>query len=77
MPANRGCAVTPTPDQKRRFVAAIRSGQRDIGDAGRAAGLTFAEAAECWAAGVAAKRLRMADDLPGFRYIQEIQSHAS
>lgn len=77
MPENRGCAVTPTPDQKRRFVAAIRSGQRDIGDAGRAAGLTFAEAAECWAAGVAAKRLRMADDLPGFRYVEEIPAHAS
>lgn len=61
-----------SPDQKRRFMAAIRSGRRDIGDAARAAGLTFSEAAQVWADGVAAGRLRIADDCPGFRHIEEI-----
>ena len=44
----------------------------DIGDAARRSGLSFADATEIWAKGVAAKRLRMADDVPGFRYIQEV-----
>jgi hypothetical protein len=63
----------PAPaDHKRRFIAAIRQERLDIGDAARRAGLTFQQAAECWADGVAAKRLRMADDLPGFRYVEEV-----
>ncbi len=61
-----------TPEQKRRFLAAIRADRLDIGDAARRAGLQFHEAAEIWAQGVAAKRLRMADDLPGFRFIEEV-----
>ena len=59
-------------EQARRFYAAIRAERLDIGDAARRSGLKFAEAAEVWAKGVAAKRLRMADDVPGFRYIQEV-----
>lgn len=63
----------PAPaDHKRRFVAAIRAGKYDLGDASRVAGLTFSQGAEVWADGVAAGRLRIADDLPGFRYIEEI-----
>lgn len=65
--------MTVTPDQKRRFVAAIRAEPVDIGDAARRAGLSFADSAECWAAGVAAGRLAMADDLPGFRHIVEVR----
>lgn len=64
-------------EQSRRFYAVIRAERLDIGDAGRRAGLKFHEACEIWAKGVAAKRLRMADDVPGFRYIEEIQSYVS
>ena len=59
-------------EQARRFYAAIRAERLDIGDAARRSGLSFADATEIWAKGVAAKRLRMADDVPGFRYIQEV-----
>jgi hypothetical protein len=58
---------------KIRFINAIRAGQHDIGSAAKAAGLKFHEACECWADGVAAGRLRMADDIPGFRYIEEVK----
>ena len=59
-------------EQTRRFYAAIRSERLDIGDAARRAGLSFADATEIWAKGVAAGRLKIADDFPGFRYIQEV-----
>jgi len=64
--------MTASVDHKRRFIAAIRADHLDIGDAARRAGLTFRDACEVWAEGVAAKRLRMADDLPGFRFIEEV-----
>ena len=35
-----------TPEQKRRFLAAIRADRLDIGDAARRAGLQFHEAAD-------------------------------
>ena len=60
-------------EQARRFYAVIRAERLDIGDAGRRAGLKFHEACEVWAKGVAAKRLIMADDVPGFRYIMEVE----
>lgn len=60
-------------EQARRFYAVIRAERLDIGDAGRRAGLKFHEACEVWAKGVAAKRLTMADDVPGFRYIMEVE----
>ena len=58
--------------QARRFYAAIRSERLDIGDAARRSGLSFADATEICAKGVAAGRLKIADDFPGFRYIQEV-----
>ena len=64
-------------EQARRFYAAIRSERLDIGDAARRAGLKFHEAAEVFAKGVAAKRLTIADDFPGFRHIQEIREDGS
>ena len=59
-------------EHKRRFLAAIRGERLDIGDAARRAGLRFCEAAEVWAEGVAAGRLRMSDDIPGFRHVAEV-----
>ncbi|MBT0780552.1 hypothetical protein [Paracoccus sp. pheM1] len=64
--------MTAPIDHKRRFIAAIRTGRLDIGDAARRAGLTFRDACEVWAEGVAAKRLAMAEDVPGFRHIVEV-----
>lgn len=65
--------MSATADQKRRFMAAIRSDKLDIGDAARRAGLTFREGCEVWADGVAAKRLAIADDVPGFRHVVEVR----
>ena len=48
-------------EQARRFYAAIRSERLDIADA-----------TEIWAKGCAAGRLKIADDTPGFRHIEEI-----
>ena len=59
-------------EQARRFYAVIRAERLDIGDAARRAGLSFADATEIWAKWVAAGRLKIADDTPGFRYIEEI-----
>lgn len=59
-------------EQTRRFYLSIRAERLDIGDAARRSGLSFSDACEIWAKGVAAKRLVMADDVPGFRYIQEV-----
>ena len=64
-------------EQARRFYAAIRAERLDIGDAARRSGLSFADATEIWAKGVAAKRLEIRDDFPGFRYIQEIREDGS
>ena len=64
-------------EQARRFYAVIRAERLDIGDAARRSGLKFADATEIWAKGVAAGRLKIADDFPGFRYIQEIREDGS
>ena len=56
-------------EQARRFYAAIRAERLDLGDAARRSGLKFHEAAEVFAKGVAAGRLEVRDDFPGFRYI--------
>jgi len=64
--------MTASVDHKRRFIAAIRADHLDIGDAARRAGLTFRDACEVWAEGVAAKRLAIAEDVPGFRHIVEV-----
>lgn len=60
-------------EQTLSFYRAIRAERLDVGDAGRRAGLKFHEACEIWSKGVAAGRLRMADDYPGFRYIEEVR----
>lgn len=62
-----------TYEKARRFYEVIRTEKLDIGDAARRANIQFHEACEIWAKGVAAKRLRIADDYPGFRYIEEIR----
>ena len=59
-------------EQARRFYAVIRAERLDIGDAARRSGLKFADATGIWAKGVAAGRLKIADDFPGFRHIQEV-----
>ena len=64
-------------EQARRFYAVIRAERLDIGDAARRSGLKFADATEIWAKGVAAGRLKIADDFPGFRHIQEIREDGS
>lgn len=65
--------MSAPPDHKRRFIAAIRAERHDLGDAARAARLKFHEAAEVLADGMAAKRLAVADDCPGFRHIVEVK----
>ncbi|UFM64219.1 hypothetical protein LOS78_01730 [Paracoccus sp. MA] len=69
--------MTVSYEQARRFYAAIRAERLDLGDAARRARLKFHEAAEIWAKGVAAKRLRIAEDHPGFRYIEELKDDGS
>lgn len=61
----------PPADHIRRFMAAIRSGQRDIGDTARAAGLAFHEAAEVYAYGTKKGALSFHDGGPGNRWIEE------
>ena len=60
--------MSATVDQKRRFMAAVRSGQNMFA----ASGLTMRETLDVWAEGVAAGKLRIKDDLPGFRHVAEV-----
>lgn len=59
-------------DQKRRFMAAVRSGQRMFAEIATASGLTMRETLDVYAEGVAAGKLRIADDTPGFRHVAEV-----
>lgn len=63
-----------TVDQKRRFMAAVRSGQHMFAEIAKASGLTMRETLEVWAEGHAAGKLVVADDLPGFRHIAEVRA---
>ena len=64
--------MSATVDQKRRFMAAVRSGHHMFAELARASGLTMRETLDVWAEGVAAGKLRIADDMPGFRHIAEV-----
>lgn len=64
--------MSATVDQKRRFMAAVRSGQHMFAEIATASGLTMREALDVYAEGVAAGKLRIGDDLPGFRFVQEV-----
>lgn len=64
--------MSATVDQKRRFMAAVRSGQHMFAEIATASGLTMREALDVYAEGVAAGKLRIKDDLPGFRHVAEI-----
>lgn len=54
------------------FMRAIRAERRDIGCAARAAGLTFAEAAEVYAYGIHKGRISVHDKGPTERWLEEI-----
>lgn len=56
----------------RAFMAAVREKKRDLGDLARAAGLTFAEAANIWAYGSEQGALRFNGGPPGWRWIEEV-----
>ncbi|QRZ14714.1 hypothetical protein JWJ88_17265 [Paracoccus methylovorus] len=62
-----------TTDQKRRFMAAVRSGRMMFGEIVKVSGLTFQHVFDIYAEGVTAGRLRMGDDAPGFRFIEEVR----
>lgn len=64
--------MSATVDQKRRFMAAVRSGQNMFAEIAAASGLTMRETLDVWAEGVAAGKLRIKDDLPGFRHVAEV-----
>ena len=64
--------MSVTVDQKRRFMAAVRSGPLMFAELARASGLTMTEVLEVWAEGHNAGKLVIADDLPGFRHVAEV-----
>lgn len=63
-----------TVDQKRRFMAVVRSGQHMFAEIAKASGLTMPEVLEVWAEGHTAGKLIVADDCPGFRHIAEVRA---
>ncbi|WP_353144894.1 hypothetical protein, partial [Paracoccus sp. (in: a-proteobacteria)] len=63
---------TPPAEHKRAFVAAIRADKLDLGGAAKAAGLTFAQAAEVAAAGVEAGKLKFIDHGVGDRWFEVV-----
>lgn len=65
--------MSATVDQKRRFMAAVRSGQHMFAEIATASGLTMRETLDVYAEGVAAGKLRIDDDTPGFRHVAEVR----
>ena len=61
-----------TVDQKRRFMAAVRSGPLMFAEIARLSGLSMRETLDVFAEGVKAGKLCIADDMPGFRHIKEV-----
>lgn len=57
-----------------KFMAAILRERLDIGDAARAAGISFQDAANVFSYGVQAGKLRFVDNGPGDRFIEEGRS---
>lgn len=66
--------MSATINQKRRFMAAVRSGQHMFAEIAKLSGLTVHEVLEVWAEGHNAGKLIVADDLPGFRHIAEVRA---
>ena len=64
--------MSATVDQKRRFMAAVRSGHHMFAEIARLSGLSMRETLDVWAEGVAAGKLCIADDMPGFRHVAEV-----
>lgn len=65
--------MSATADQKRRFMSAVRAEPRMFGEISVASGLTMRETLDVFAEGVAAKRLVIAEDMPGFRHVAEVR----
>ena len=65
--------MSATVDQKRRFMAAVRSGQHMFAEIAALSGLTMRETLDVWAEGFAAGKLRIGDDVPGFRHVAEVR----
>ena len=65
--------VSTTVDQKRRFMAAVRSGHHMFAEIARLSGLSMRETLDVWAEGFAAGNLRIGDDVPGFRHVAEVR----
>ena len=64
--------VSATVDQKRRFMAAVRSGHHMFAEIARLSGLSMRETLDVFAEGVRAGKLCIADDMPGFRHVAEV-----
>ena len=64
--------MSATVDQKRRFMAAVRSGHHMFAEIARLSGLSMRETLDVFAEGVKAGKLCIADDMPGFRHIKEV-----
>ena len=65
--------VSTTVDQKRRFMAAVRSGHHMFAEIARLSGLSMRETLDVFAEGVRAGKLCIADDMPGFRHVAEVR----
>lgn len=65
--------MSASPDQKRRFMTVVRSGQHMFAEIAALSGLTMRETLDVWAEGVAAGKLRIGDDVPGFRHVAEVR----
>ena len=65
--------VSATVDQKRRFMAAVRSGHHMFAEIARLSDLSMRETLDVFAEGVKAGKLCIADDMPGFRHVAEVR----
>ena len=62
----------PSDDHNRRFVAVLGD-KLDLGDASRAAGLTFAQGCAVWAYWSHRGVLKFVDNGPGSRWIERVK----
>lgn len=62
--------IAVTNDQKRAFIAAAEAEPRMFGEIARAARLPMDVTLEIFALGMKAGKLAIADDVPGFRYVE-------
>ena len=64
--------VSATVDQKRRFMAAVRSGHHMFAEIARLSDLSMRDTLDVFAEGVKAGKICIADDMPGFRHVAEV-----